>query len=108
MWKLIKKHKALHLIEHIDRLYVSRKEGGGGLANTQNSFEPSIQKLEEFMKNAEEYWLQPPETEATETPIEQNSQKTHKYTHTNKWKKTQLHRYFKQLTIEFLHKETWT
>ena len=42
------KHKALHPRDDVDRLYVSRKEGGRGLA----SVDASIQLLEYYiMKN---------------------------------------------------------
>ena len=36
-------YKALHPGDGIDRLYVSRKEGGKGLADIPNSVDPSIQ-----------------------------------------------------------------
>ena len=35
-------HKALHPRDDVDRLYVSRKEGGGGLASVEDSVEESI------------------------------------------------------------------
>ena len=35
-------HKALHPGDDVDRLYVSRKEGGRGLASTEDNFEESI------------------------------------------------------------------
>ena len=38
-------HKALHPRDDVDRLYVSRKEGGGGLASIEDSFDASIQQL---------------------------------------------------------------
>ena len=39
-------HKALHLKDDIDRLYVSRK-GGRGLANIEDSVDTSIRRHEE-------------------------------------------------------------
>ena len=44
--KLMTMHKALHPRDDIDRLYVSRKKGGKGLASTEDSFDTSIQRLE--------------------------------------------------------------
>ena len=38
-------HKALHPRNDVDRLYVSRKEGGKGLASTEDSVDASIQQL---------------------------------------------------------------
>ena len=40
-------HKALHPRDDVDRLYVSRKEGGRGLANIEDSVDASIQPLED-------------------------------------------------------------
>ena len=36
-------HKALHPREDVDRLYVSRKEGGGGLASIEDNIDTLIQ-----------------------------------------------------------------
>ena len=40
-------HKALHLRDDIDRLYVSRKEGRRGFTNIKDSVDTSIQELED-------------------------------------------------------------
>ena len=40
-------HKAFHPRDDIDWLYVSRKEGGWGLANTENCMDASIGGLED-------------------------------------------------------------
>ena len=47
-------HKVLHSRDDVDRLYVSRKEGGRALARIQDSVDASIQRLEDYIKNAEE------------------------------------------------------
>ena len=39
--KLVTMNKALHPRDDVDRLYVSRKEGGRGLANIEDSIEDS-------------------------------------------------------------------
>ena len=44
-------HKALHPRDDADRLYVSRKEGGRGLASIEDSVDASIQRLEDYMKD---------------------------------------------------------
>ena len=38
-------HKALHPSDDVDRLYVSRKEGGRGHASIEDSVDASIQRL---------------------------------------------------------------
>ena len=43
--KLMTMHKALHPRDDRDRLYVSRKEGGRGLASIEDSVDASIQRL---------------------------------------------------------------
>ena len=45
--KLITMHQALHPRDDVDGLYVSRKEGGRGLTNSEDSVDTSIQRLEE-------------------------------------------------------------
>ena len=40
-------HQALHPRDDVDRLYVSRKEGGTGLASIEDSVDASIQRLED-------------------------------------------------------------
>ena len=43
--KLMTMHKALHPRDDVDRLYVSRKEGGRGLFSIEDSVDASIQRL---------------------------------------------------------------
>ena len=43
-------YKSLHLRDGIDRLYMSRKEGGRGLASIENSVNASIRELEDNIK----------------------------------------------------------
>ena len=43
--KLMTMHKALHPRDDVDRLYVSRKEAGRGLASIEDSVDASIQRL---------------------------------------------------------------
>ena len=45
-------HKALHSRDDIDRLYVSRKEGGRGLASIEDSIDASI-RLEDYIEKHE-------------------------------------------------------
>ena len=59
--KLLAMHKALHSRDDVDRLYVSRKEGGRGLASIEDSVDASIQRLEDYIQNTKEDSLQPPD-----------------------------------------------
>ena len=43
-------HKALNPREDVDSVYVSRKEGGRGLASIEDSFDASIQRLEDYIE----------------------------------------------------------
>ena len=43
-------HKALHPRDDVDRLYVSRSEGGRGLTSIEDSVDISIQRLEDFIQ----------------------------------------------------------
>ena len=43
-------HKALHPRDDVDRLYVSRKEGGRGLTSIEDSVDASIQRLEDYIQ----------------------------------------------------------
>ena len=49
---LINIHKALHPSDDGDRLYVSRKKGGGGLARIEDCVDVSLQGLEKCMKKS--------------------------------------------------------
>ena len=49
--KLMNMHKALHPRDNVDRLYISRKEGGRGLASIEGSVDASKQRLEDYIKN---------------------------------------------------------
>ena len=42
-------HKALHPRDDVDGLYVSKKEGGRGLAGIEDSVDASIQRLEDYI-----------------------------------------------------------
>ena len=42
-------HKALHPRADVDRLYVSRMDGGRGFASIEDSVDALIQRLEDFI-----------------------------------------------------------
>ena len=51
--KLMTIHKALYPRDDVDRLYVSRKEGGRRLASIEDSVDASIQRLEDYIEKHE-------------------------------------------------------
>ena len=42
-------HKALYPTDDVDRLYVSRKEGGRGLASIEDSVDASMQRFDDYV-----------------------------------------------------------
>ena len=51
--KLMTVHKTLHLRDDVDRLHISRKEGGRGLASIEDWVDASIQRLEDYIEKHE-------------------------------------------------------
>ena len=51
--KVMTMHKALHPRDDVDRLYVSRKEGGRGLASIEDCVDASIQRLKYYIQKHE-------------------------------------------------------
>ena len=49
--KLLTMQKALHPRDNIDRLYVSKKEGGRGHVTMEDSVDASIPRLEDNIEN---------------------------------------------------------
>ena len=46
-------HKALYPRDGVDRLYVSRKEGGRGLTSIEDNVDASIWRLEDYIEKHE-------------------------------------------------------
>ena len=47
-------HQALHPRDIFDRLYVSRKKGGRGLASIEENVDASIKRLEDYIEKHEQ------------------------------------------------------
>ena len=90
--------KALHPRDDADCMSV--KGGGRGYARIQDSVDASIQWLEDYIKSAEEDWLQPPGTVQT-------TQVT-KITRKQKREEKQLCVHFKRQTSEISQEKIWT
>ena len=60
--KLMTMHTALHPRDDVDILYVSRKDVERGIANTEDSIDASIQRLEDSIRKRGERLITAPET----------------------------------------------
>ena len=67
--KLMRMHKTLHPRDDVDRLHVSRKDGGIELISIEDSGDTSMQRLKDYIKKGD--WLKRPETIQTPAPTEQ-------------------------------------
>ena len=101
--QLMTMHKALHPRDDVDRLYVSRKEGGRGLASIEDGVDASIQRLKDYIKKHEGGLITAIRNETENT---MNNRMT--ITRKQKWEGKQLYRRFKQLINNISHDKTWT
>ena len=96
-------HKALHPRDDVDRLYVSRKEEGRGLATIEDSVDASIQRLEYYIEKHEGGLI---------TAIKNNTDSTitnrMTITKKQKWEEKQLYGCFKGLMNNISRGKTWT
>ena len=82
-------HKALHLRDDLDRLYVPRKEGGKGFASIEDGVEASIQRLEDYIQKGGGRLI-------TATRNNTDNTRTNRMTiRKQKWEEKQLYRPFK-------------
>ena len=88
--KLMTMHMVLHPRDDVDRLYVSRKDVGRGLAITEDNVDGSIQRLEDYIKKHEGRLI-------TATRNDTDRTKTNRMTINRKqnWEEKQLSRCFK-------------
>ena len=96
-------HKALHPRDDVDRLYVSRKEGGRGLANIEDTVDASIQRLEDYIGKHERGLITTIRVD-TDNTINERMTTTRK----QKWERKQLYGRFKRLINNISHQKNWT
>ena len=96
-------HMALYPRDDVDRLYVSRKEGGRGLASIEDSVDASIQWHEDYIKKYEGAVI-------TATKNVTDNTKTNRMTisRKQKWEEKQLYVRLKRLINNISHEKTWT
>ena len=98
---LMTMHKELHPWDDVDRQYVSKKEGGRGLASIEDSVDASIQWVDDIEKH--EGGL------ITTTKNDPDNTKTKKMATTRqKWEQKPLYGRFKRLISNISHEKTWT
>ena len=96
-------HKALHPRDDVDRLYVSRKEGGRGLISIKDSVDASIQRLEDYIEKHEQGLITTIRND-TDNTIDERMTTTRK----QKWEEKQIYGRFKRLKNNISHQKTWT
>ena len=101
--KLMTMHKALHPKDDVDRLYVSRKEGGRGIASIENSIDASIQRLEDYIEKHERGLITAIRND-TDNTMDNRMTVNRK----QKWEEKQLHVRFKLLINNISYEKTWT
>ena len=95
-------HKALHHRDDVDRLYVSRKGEGRGLAGTEDSVDSSVQRLEDYIEKRGGRLI-------TATRNNTDNMRTNRTTITKKqkWEENQLYGRYKRLIGNISSKKTW-
>ena len=101
--KLMTICKALHPRDDVDRLYVSRKEGGRGLASIEDTVDSSIQRLEDSIEKHERGLIITIRVD-TDNTINERMTTNRK----QKWEGKQLYGRFKRLINNISHQKTWT
>ena len=96
-------HKALHPRDDVDRLYVSRKEGGRGLSTIEGTVDASIQQLEDYIEKHERGLITTIRND-TDNTINERMTTTRKQKSEGK----QLSGRFKRLINNISHQKTWT
>ena len=96
--KLMTMHKALHPRDDVDRLYVSRKEGGRGLTSIEDSIDASIERLEDYIEKHEGGLIT-----ATRNNTDNTMANRMTITRKQKWDEKQLYGRFKQLINNISH-----
>ena len=96
--KLMTMHKALHRRDDVDRLYVSRKDGGRGLVSIEDSVGASIQRLEDYIGKHKGGLIA---TIRNDTDNTMDNRMT--ITRNQKWEEKQLYGRFKRLINNISH-----
>ena len=94
-------HKTLHPRDDVDKLYVSRQEGGRGLRSIEESVDALIQRLKDYIEKHKGL--------ITTIENDTNETMTNRMTITReKWEEKQLNGPFKRLINNISHEKTRT
>ena len=96
--------KALYPRDHIDRLYMSRKEEGRGLVSAEDNVDASMQRLKNYIKKSKVSSTTAANCSRRDIITDRKATKTRK----QKWNEKQLYGYFKQQSDKIAHETTWT
>ena len=96
--ELMTMQKALHPRDDVDRLYVSRKEGGRGHASIEDIVDASIQRLEDYIEKYQRGLITTIGNDSDNT-IDERMTTTRK----QKWEGKQLYGRFKRLINNISH-----
>ena len=96
-------HKALHRRDDVDRLCISIKEGGRGLASIEDSVDTLIQRLKDYIEKHERRLIIAIRND-TDNTIDNRMTITRK----PKWEGKLLYCVFKGLINNISHDKTWT
>ena len=102
--KLMTMHKALHPRDDIDRLYVTRIEGGRELASIKDSVDASIKQLKDYIEKHEGGLIATIRNNINNT----DSNRITITRKQKKWKKKQLYVRFKRLINNISHAKNCT
>ena len=94
-------HKVLHPRDDVDRLYVSRKEGGRGLASIEDNVDASIRLLKDYIEKHEEGLITAIRNDTVNTMDNRMT-----ITRKQKWEGKQLYGRFKRLINNISHNKT--
>ena len=101
--KLMTMHKVLYPWDDVDRIYISRKEGGREITSIEDSGDTSVQRLEHYIEKHEGGPITAIRNDTANT-IDERMTKTRK----QKWEEKQLYVRFKRLINKISHVKTWT
>ena len=101
--KLMSMHKALHPWYDVDRLYVSRKEVGRGLASIEDSVDASIQRVEDYIQKHDRRLIT-----ALRNYTNNTNDNRMTISRKQKWERKQLTGRFKRLINNISHDKTRT
>ena len=100
--KLMTVHKVLNPRDDVDRLYVSSREWGRGVASIKDCVDASIQRLKDYIQK---WWGRLIAATKNITNDSRTSRTT--ITRKEKWREKHLYGRFKRLTSGISHEKTW-